>query len=143
MPAQENKVLARYYLEQIFNHKNLAAIEEFVAHNVLDHSLPPGFPAGLAGYGGRVTELLQAFPDLHLEYQDFTCEADRVLARYTLSGTHQGEFAGVSATGKAVQVSGMEMLRFKDGKVIERWNELDLLGFFQQLGVISEELRVG
>ncbi|MBF6594839.1 MAG: ester cyclase [Thermaceae bacterium] len=134
MSAQENKVLARYYLERIFNHKSLAVIDEFYSPDVMDHSPLTGFALGLEGYRSQITLFLATFPDLVVEYQDFTCEADRVFSRYTLTATHQGEFAGIAATGKRVRVSGMDMLRFKEGKVVEHWSELDLFGLMQQLG---------
>lgn len=135
MPAQENKLLARYYLEQIFNQKNLAAIGEFYAPDLI-HSGPHNPQADLGGYRLRIITLLGAFPDLHIEYQDFTCEADRVFSRYTLSGTHTAELDGIPASGKRVQVSGMDMLRFKDGKVVEHWTQLDTLDFMQQVGAV-------
>jgi steroid delta-isomerase-like uncharacterized protein len=134
MSAQENKVLARYYLEQIFNQKNLAAINEFYSPDLADYGDPQSPQTNLEHYRTRINSLMAAFPDLRVEYQDFTCEADRVFSRYTLSGTHQGEFAEIPATGKRVRVSGMDMLRFKDGKVVEHWTQLDMLGFMQQLG---------
>ena len=136
MPAQENKVLARYYLEQIFNAQNLAAIDEFYSPELVDHSDPQDPRASLKVYRLKIVLFLGAFPDLHVEYQDFTCEADRVFSRYTLSGTHRDEFAGIAATGKWVRVSGMDMLRFREGKVVEHWTELDLLGLMRQLEVI-------
>lgn len=135
MPAQENKVLARYCLEQIFNQRNLAVIDELYSPDLV-HSDPHNPQADLVGYRAKIAMLLGAFPDLHLEYQDFTCEADRVFGRYTLSATHQGEFEGIPPTGKQVQVSGMDMLRFKEGKVVEHRTELDMLGFMRQLGAI-------
>lgn len=129
-------MLARYCLEQIFNQKNLAVIDELYAPD-FTHRDPQNLQGDLGGYRAKIAMFLGAFPDLHLEYQDFTCEADRVFGRYTLSATHQGEFAGTPATGKSVQVSGMDMLRFKGGKVIEHRTELDMLGLMQQLGAIA------
>lgn len=132
MPAQENKVLARYYLEQIFNHKNLGVIDEFYWPDLAASGGAEG-----ADYRSHIAALLEAFPDLHLDYQDFTGEADRVFGRYVLTATHRGEFAGIPATGRSVRASGMDMLRFKDGKVVEHRTELDLLSLLRQLEAIS------
>ena len=63
-------------------------------------------------------------------------EGDTLACRYRLQATHQGEFMGVPATGNAVVVPGMTMLRFADGKCIERWNQADMLGWLQQLGAV-------
>lgn len=137
MSAQENKVLARYYLEQIFNAQNLAAIDEFYSPELVDHSDPEDPKASLEVYRLKIVSLMLTFPDLHVEYQDFTCEADRVFSRYLLSGTHRGEFAGIPATDKRVRVSGMDMLRFREGKVVEHWTELDMLSLLRQLEAIA------
>lgn len=77
-----------------------------------------------------------AFPDLHLTYAFLIAEGDLVGGRFTLTGTHQGDFAGGHATGKAVSVSGHDFLRVVNGKVVEHWVEMDMLGMMQQLGSI-------
>ena len=105
------------------------------------HFLPPGLPPGLEGgrlfYGG----FLAGFPDAHLSADDIIVENNKVAVRFTLQGTHQGEFMGIPPTNKRITLSGITILRFEGDKVVERWSEADNLGMMQQLGVIpaSEE----
>ena len=76
--------------EEVFNQKNLAAIDDYFAPTVIDHSLPPGAPGGIEGVKQTIAMFLSAFPDLHLTVEDLIAEGDRVVARWTLRGTHQG-----------------------------------------------------
>ncbi len=75
-------------------------------------------------------------PDLHLTLGDILAEGDRVAFRYTMEGTHQGDFVGIPPTGKPFSVEGMIIARVVDSKAVERWANLDTLGLMQQLGVI-------
>ena len=77
-----------------------------------------------------------AFPDLHSTVEYLIAEGDMVVSRFTMRGTHQGEFIGIPPTGKQVKVTGMVIHRFADGKIVEYWVKWDVLGMMQQLGVI-------
>lgn len=78
-----------------------------------------------------------AFPDLAVTTEDLIAEDDRVLTRYTLEGTHEGEFMGIEPTGAEVEVEGMSIGRIEDGKVVEGWTNMDVLGMLVQLGVVE------
>ena len=136
MSIEQNKEIVRHVVEEIFNKKNLDYIDACYAPDVLDHSTPPGLPQGFEGYRLKIGMFVAAFPDLNISYEDLIGEGDRVLGRYILTGTHRGDFAGIPPTGKQVKISGMDILRLKDGKVTEHWTEMDTLGMMQQLGVI-------
>lgn len=137
--AQRNKTAVREGVENIFNLKKLDMIEELYTDDVIDHSAPPGLPPGIEGAGAKVGAFIEAFPDLHLTYEHQTAEGDFVAGRFVLSGTHQGDFGGVPATGKSVRVTGHDLVRLRDGKVCEHWLEMDTLGLMQQLGVIAAD----
>ena len=77
-----------------------------------------------------------AFPDLKITHEHLIAEGDMVGGRFTLTGTHQGDFAGIPATGNQVSVTGHDFARLTGGKVVEHWVEMDTLGMMQQLGVI-------
>ena len=130
------KATAKKAVEEIFNKKNLAFIDELVMPDVVDHSAPPGLPPGIEGYRLKVSMFTNAFPDLHLSYSHHIVEDDMIAGRFTLTGTHQGDFAGIPATGKQISVTGHDQLRVRDGKIAEHWVEMDTLGMMQQLGVI-------
>lgn len=136
------------------NQQNLAAIERAVgafnnppqreryfdlyASNVVLHGFPPGLPEGVAGVKAFFNGFWSAFPDARLRGDDIVAgDGDKVAIRYTIDGTHQGEFAGVAPTGKKVTVTGQTIVRFVDGKVAERWNAVDMLGLLQQLGAVN------
>jgi len=137
MPAIHKAILRRLYDEAI-NQGNFDVIDQIVAPTFVDHHPPaPGLPSGSAGVKAAFTSFRAAFPDLHLEVEDMVTEFDFVFARYTLTGTHQGEFLGIPATGKRITISGTDMIRFAQSKVVERWGTQDMLGLLQQLGLAA------
>jgi steroid delta-isomerase-like uncharacterized protein len=83
------------------------------------------------------TTLLRAYPDLHVTVQDMFGEDDRVVARNTVTGTHQGEYLGLPPTGRSVTYDEMIIVRFADGRIAETWGVVDLLSQLKQLGAIA------
>lgn len=77
-----------------------------------------------------------ALSDVHFVVEDLIAEGDPVVARLTQSGTHHGIFLGIPPTGKRVRISGVEIFRNADGKIVEHWNNYDDLGLSQQLGAL-------
>jgi steroid delta-isomerase-like uncharacterized protein len=81
-----------------------------------------------------------AFPDLKATVEDQIAEGDKVVTRWTISGTHQGEIEGLGPpTGRQMEVEGISISRFEGGKVVEEWEQYDNLSFMQQLGLIPEQ----
>ena len=136
MSTEENKVRVRRFYEKVFNQKNLAAIDDFVAPNVIDHSLPPGAPGGIEGVRLTIGMFVTAFPDLHLTVEDLIAEGDRVVARWPLRGTHQGASLGMPPTGKQFTMPGVSLLRLESGTAVEAWIVQDQLSMLQQLGLV-------
>jgi len=136
MSTEDNKAVVRRFYEEVMNQKKRAVLDEVFDLNVVDHFAPPGTPGGLEGARQTLGMFLTAFPDLHFTVEDLIAEGDKVVARATLSGTQQGTFMGIPATGKHVTIRGIEINRFEGGKSVEHWVEMDTLGLMQQLGVI-------
>lgn len=134
MATEENKALLRRFIE-IWNTGDLAMADEFVSAGLMDHSLPPGLPAGLAGFKLLVGGFRAAFPDLRITIDDLMAQGDKAAARVTFRGTQQGEFQGIPATGKSFTMGAIGILRFKAGEIVEHWATLDLLGLLTQLGI--------
>jgi steroid delta-isomerase-like uncharacterized protein len=137
MSAEENKAIARRGYEAI-NQNNLDALDEVVAPDITDHDPAPGQAPGLEGVKQWFSSVHTAFPDFRMNVEDMIAEGDKVVARVRLSGTHQGEFMGIDATGNRVTITGIDILRVNaDGKIVERWGNFDDLGMMQQLGVME------
>ena len=142
MSAEEHKAIARRAYE-IFSSGSLEAIEEVIAPDLVDHNAQPGRTGGIEGTRQVLGMLRAAFPDLRFTPDDLIAEGDRVVARVTLTGTHQGEFQGLPPTGKQVTISGIEIVRIANGKAVERWGQFDNLGMLQQLGAIPAPGHAG
>jgi steroid delta-isomerase-like uncharacterized protein len=137
MSAEEGKAITRRAYEAI-NQKNLDALDEIVASDIIDRDPAPGQAPGLEGVKQYFSSLHTAFPDVQMNIEDLIAEGDKVVARVTVGGTHQGEFMGIDPTGNQVTITGIDILRIADGKIVERWGKFDDLSMMQQLGVISE-----
>ncbi len=135
--TEDNKALNRRFVEEVINQGNIEAIDELIDPGVVDHAALPGFPTGREGAKQFFAMMRSAFPDLHLTIEDMIAEGDKVVMRSTWSGTHQGEFMGIPATGRRVTVSAIDISRVADGRIVEHWEQSDALGLMQQLGVVS------
>jgi steroid delta-isomerase-like uncharacterized protein len=142
MSTEDNKALMRQYLEEVFNQKNLAALDAFISSNHVDHTLPPSLPPTPEGSKRAIAMYLTAFPDLHLSVEDMIAQGDKVVIRFTSRGTQTRAFAGIPPTGKHVTVSSILIARIADGKIVEQWGLDDQIGMLQQLGVIPTLLGV-
>jgi len=141
MSGEGNKALVRRYLEEVYNKKNMAAIDELIAPNFVAHAYGP--PTDREGYKQLLGLLFTAFPDYHLTVEDVVAEGDKVAVRFMWRGTHKGEFAGISPTSKQLTVAAMTIHRVEDGKVAETWGLVDRLGQMQQLGVVPSPGQPG
>ena len=131
--AEVNKGLARRFFEEIWNDRDESAIERFIPVDAKGND--PDFGSGREGFRDQWRKWQTAFPDLHFEIVDLIAEGDKVLTRWVLTGTHQGEFLGVAPSGKAIRVQGMSLDRIEDGWVAEGFDGWDALGMRQQLGI--------
>jgi steroid delta-isomerase-like uncharacterized protein len=113
----------------------IAVIDELYATDFVLHSTGED-NRGLKHYKQSFSEVYNAFPDVHWSIDDMIVEGDKVAVRFTLTGTHQGEFMGRPPTNKKVKMWGIFIHRIVGGKVVEEWYRPDTLGLMQQLGVI-------
>ena len=133
---EENKAILRRIVEEIINQKNLDLVDEFYPIDYVFHL--PGAPEihGAEGFKQYFATAFAAFPDFHVTIEDIFAERDKVVSRVTMRGTHKGEFMGIPPTEKQVNVTGIAIHRFADGKIVEDWENMDFMSFMQQLGVI-------
>jgi steroid delta-isomerase-like uncharacterized protein len=135
MSTEANKALVQRFWEEVFNHQNLAAIDELCVANFTYHDMT-GAHQGAAAVKDYLSVYLAAFPDQHVTIEDMIAEGDRVVTRWTVRGTHQGPFMDIAPTGKQVTVTGIDITRVVNGKALEDWDTFDTLGLLQQLAVI-------
>jgi steroid delta-isomerase-like uncharacterized protein len=137
--AEENKALARRWFEDLFNAGNLEVADEIIAPDHVNHDPTlPDIPTGPEGQKQVVNLYRSAFTNAHISVEDQLAEGDRVVTRWTGSGTHQGELMGVAPTGNQVRVTGITINRLSGGKIAESWTNYDALGMMRQLGAVSE-----
>ena len=136
MIAEENKALVVKMADEIFNKKNVDALGDFMAEDMVDHNPPPGGKPGLQGLKDAMRMFTGAFPDMSFQIEDLIAEEDKVVMRITSTGTHQGDLMGIAATGKKISYGEIHVGWIAGGKIVEHWGIEDQMGMMQQLGVI-------
>src|SRR5215218_909474 len=133
MPVEDNKQAAQRFYQEVINARNLDAMDELLTPDGVDHTFGSQNAEQAKQFFGLVH---QAFPDLHAEVHDVIAEGELVAARVTYTGTHQGEFVGIPATGKKTTISGVDFFRMQDGRQAEHWGGPDMFSFLVQAGVM-------
>ena len=135
MSTEENKAIVRRLLEEGFNQRNLALFDELYAPNFVYH-LGSTTIEGVEAFKQFTLMNIASVPDLHFTIEDQVAEGDTVVTRWIVSGTHKGDLMGVPPTGKQATVTGIGINHFANGKIVENWTNMDVLGLLQQLGVV-------
>ncbi len=142
MSAEENKALYRRVVEDL-NRGDLEASLEFTAPDATLN----GQPMGREGDKHRAEVLAAAFPDQHYDLLEIVAEGDRLVARWRMTGTHEGDLVGptmtIPATGKRLDMWGMSLYRIEDGMAWEIWESFDMREFLRQLGVVPSPEQSG
>ncbi len=136
MISEDNKQFMQRFVERAINQKDIDAMDELVAEDFVEHVPFPGQGPGREGLKDVISALVSAFPDLHWTLEEQIGEGEKVVSRFRMTGTHQGEFLGIAATGKPVDVWGVVIDVVRDGRFAESRLIMDTLGLMQQLGVI-------
>ena len=141
MSAEENKAVVRREMEELFNQGgNLDAADEIYAPDYVGHEPTTGDIRGVEAAKQFAASMRQAFPDLQTTIEDQVAEGDKVVTRFRARGTHQGETEDFGPpTGNRIEVTGITIEQFADGKIVEDWTNFDALGMMQQLGLIPEQ----
>lgn len=126
--------MVRRMFEQGINQKNSKVFDELIAPNYVNHNMPAPGP-GAEGFKQVLGMFTQAYPDFKVTLRDVLAEGDKVSTRGTGIGTHKGDFMGVKATGKRVEVEYIDIWRIQGGRFVENWVQIDMMGMMQQLGV--------
>ena len=132
--AEENKAIIQRYLDGFFNQGDLTVVDELIAVDFVDHGSGSYDPRGVEDFKQSVISFREAYPDLHVEIEHIVAEGDKVAYRFKTSGTQQIDFFGIPPTGKPLVLTGNIIDRIEDGKIVERWENFDEMGFMTQLG---------
>jgi len=127
----------RRIAEDIWNRGNLAVCDEIMVPEASYHG--PHLPGGKGTretWKQAVGMYRSAFPDSHVVYEDLHAMGDVVVGRWSATGTHQGPLPGVEPTGRRISITGITIYRLHNARITEAWEQLDLLGMWQQLGVV-------
>ena len=135
--SKEVNLAALGKFAEAVNTGNLDLFKEVVAAENIDHDPAPGQVAGPEGYRMFFSEMRIAFPDLNVALETMVADEQSLAFAYTLTGTHDGLLMGIAPTGKKIKIRGLQISRFKDGKMVERWGSSDELGMLHQLGVLQ------
>jgi steroid delta-isomerase-like uncharacterized protein len=126
-------------LYELLSAGDIDAFGDLIAEDFVEHEDTPGLEPTKEGVKELFRMYTAAFPDLRMEAEDILASGDKVVARVRGTGTHQGEFMGIPATGKSVDVQLIDIIRFgDDGLAHEHWGVFDALAMMQQLGAIPE-----
>lgn len=133
--SERNKDIVRRAIEDVYNRGDLDVVDELISEDFVAHTGSQDI-RGKDSMKQYVLELRQAFPDLHLSIDDQVAEGDKVVTRWTATGTHTGPYQGIPPTGKRGSMSGIDIDYVIDGTAVECWTISDDLSLLQQLGVI-------
>ena len=136
---EANKTLIRRWFEEVWNKGRTDAIAEMFAADGVAHGLsdePAKTMKGPADFAPFHGIFRGAFPDIEVIVEDTIAEGDRVAARCSVRGRHTGDHLGVAASNAPVQFTGIAIVRIKDGKIVEAWNNFDFLAMNKQIGII-------
>jgi steroid delta-isomerase-like uncharacterized protein len=136
MTAEENKKFMTHFIEEVINKKNLDAINTLVAADFIEHLPFPGQGPGQEGLKFAISSLFTGFPDMKWTVQEQVAEGEKVVTRFTWTGTHAGEFMGLPPTNKEVEVWGVVLDVVRNGQFAESRIIMDTVGLLQQVGVM-------
>jgi steroid delta-isomerase-like uncharacterized protein len=136
MSVEQNKSIVRRWVEEGWNKRNTALIDQLFTPDFYQHETGPETVKSSETLKPFVAGYLSAFPDLQFTIEDLIAEGDKVVWRFTATGTNIGPFMGGATTGKSISVTGTITFRLENSRMAEAWLNLDVLGLLQQVGII-------
>ncbi|MDQ3532836.1 MAG: ester cyclase [Actinomycetota bacterium] len=136
MAGHDNKALVRRYYDEVFNQRNVDLVDELAVEDYVEHDPFPGQGNGRGDLKARVQAILSAFNPVRFALEDLVSEGDRVVVRWTQTGTHSGNFMGMPPTGKQFTIAGIDIHDVKAGRMAEHWHVVDMYALLIQLGAL-------
>lgn len=134
MEAEQNKIIARRYIEEVWSDGKIEAADAIINEDFLFHG-PIREVEGIEAFKQFVAAIHSTFPDINFIVEDLAAEEEKVAIRWEMAGTHNSEFMGIAGTGKQFTVKGVTFARLSNEKMSEAWLYWDRLGMVEQLGV--------
>jgi predicted ester cyclase len=129
-----NEQLFRILIEDGFSKGDVSVFDKYASREFVEHQ--NGFtPPNTEGVKKAIDGLHSAFPDFSMSIEDLSMDGDKVWGRMTAQGTHRGQFGPLPPTGKKFEITVIDIMRFKDGQLIEHWGVPDRLALMEQLGM--------
>jgi steroid delta-isomerase-like uncharacterized protein len=141
LTTQQNADIVRCFVEEVINEGSIESAGKYVWEDVVEQVPFPGQGPGLEGLKDVLRGMRSAFPDLEFVIAEQVADDDKVVSRFEWTGTHQGEFLGVPATGRQVRVWGVVIDRLEEGRIKDTRLIMDTLGLMAQLGVFPPPPR--
>ena len=136
-PAENTNIaIVRKFFEAGPSRGDLAEADALLHPEFSLHTPLPTPGPGIGAMNNVITTCRAAFHGLHVTIEDIMAEGDKVTARFTARGVHNGDFMGLPPTGKTIAMTGIEIFRIKEGKIAELWGEANLMGLMHQLGIL-------
>lgn len=129
----DNKQLIEKLFNDILNRNNPEAINYIVAEDYFEQDLIKGQRQGREGVIQRLEIIFNAFPDANYKMNDVVSEGNKIAVRWTMTGTHKGEFMNIPPTDKSITLKGIDIYDIENDMIVSHWNEQDLLGLISQL----------
>jgi steroid delta-isomerase-like uncharacterized protein len=135
---EENKSIARSFMEDGWNRGDFARLDTIVAKNCRVHDpVFPNLTSGLDNLRDHMSGCRSGFPDLRFTIDDMIAERNEVVIHWTGRGTHKGSFLGMAPTNRSATVSGTDIYKIEGGKIVELWSDWNLLTLLEQLGLAA------
>jgi steroid delta-isomerase-like uncharacterized protein len=128
------KAMAQRWFTEVVSGGKLDVIDELCAADYVEHDPFPGTSPDLAGLKDGIEQVRAAFPDIEATPDDIVVEGDRVAVRSTMRGTHEGDFMGIPASGKKIEVSNYDFVRMEGDQAAEHWGVIDTAALMEQIG---------
>ncbi len=138
MTVHDNKALVRRYYDEVLNGRSVDTLDLIAAEDYVEHDPFPGQGNGRNDLKARARLLLSAFDPCRFTIEDIVAEDDRVVVRWTSTGTHSGDFMGIPPTSRDYTIAGIDIHTVTEGRMSEHWHVVDQLGQMQQLGLIPQ-----
>lgn len=138
----DNKTIVQQFLDECMGRRNLDAADDLLIEGYRCHDPLVG-ELGIGGFKAQMQEMFDGFPDLAYNQAAIFGEGDLVGVRWWATGTQDGDFLGIPATGRCVTMDGLSIFRLENGRIAEEWDQYDALGMLRELGIVKLEEETG